>query len=106
LFAKGHPQVEGIVFWASYPADDSLKNSDLKMLSIYGTNDMAGMAKFDETKSLLTADAKYVVMDGGNHAQFGDYGPQPGDNAATISRADQQAQVVSSVVSFLASFVK
>ena len=106
LFAKGHPQVEGIVFWASYPADDSLKNSDLKMLSIYGTNDMAGMAKFDETKSLLTADAKYVVMDGGNHAQFGDYGPQPGDNAATISRADQQAQVVSAVVSFLASFVK
>jgi pimeloyl-ACP methyl ester carboxylesterase len=106
LFAKDHPQVEGIIFWASYPADDSLKNSDLKMLSIYGTNDMAGMAKFDETKSLLTADAKYVVMDGGNHAQFGDYGPQPGDNAATISRADQQAQIVSSVVSFLASFVK
>lgn len=101
MFVKDHPQLEGIVFWASYPADDSLSNSDLKMLSIYGTNDMAGMAKFDETKSLLVADARYVVIQGGNHAQFGDYGPQPGDNEATISRADQQAQVVQATTDFL-----
>ena len=101
LFAKDHPQVEGIVFWASYPADDSLKNSSLKMISIYGTEDMAGMGKFDETKPLLTADAQYVVIDGGNHAQFGDYGPQPGDNAALISRSDQQAQVTQATSDFL-----
>ena len=101
LFAKDHPQVEGLVFWASYPADDSLKNSSLKMISIYGTEDMAGMGKFDETKSFLTADAQYVVIDGGNHAQFGDYGPQPGDNAALISRADQQAQVTQATSDFL-----
>jgi hypothetical protein len=101
LFAKDHPEIEGLIFWASYPADDSLKNSDLKMLSIYGTNDMAGMAKFDETKPLLTADARYVVIQGGNHAQFGDYGPQPGDHEATITRSEQQAQVVSATVEFL-----
>ena len=101
LFAKDHPQVEGLVFWASYPADDSLKNSSLKMISIYGTEDMAGMGKFDETKLFLTADAQYVVIDVGNHAQFGDYGPQPGDNAALISRADQQAQVTQATSDFL-----
>ena len=101
LFAKDHPEIAGLIFWASYPADDSLRNSGLKMLSIYGTNDMAGMAKFDETKTLLTADAKYIVIDGGNHAQFGDYGPQPGDNAATISRDEQQSQVVNAAVEFL-----
>lgn len=101
LFTKDHPEIEGLIFWASYPADDSLANSDLKMLSIYGTNDMAGMAKFDETKTLLTADAKFVVIDGGNHAQFADYGAQPGDNAATITRADQQAQTVQATVEFL-----
>ena len=101
LFAKEQPQIEGIIFWASYPADDSLKNSDLKMLSIYGTNDMAGMGKFDETRPLLVPDTQYVIIDGGNHAQFGDYGPQPGDKTATISRADQQSQVVSAVVKFL-----
>jgi hypothetical protein len=102
LFAKDHlGEIEGLIFWASYPADNSLNNSNLKMLSIYGTNDMAGMAKFDETKPLLTADAHYVVMDGGNHGQFGDYGPQPGDHAATISRADQQKQIVEATVNFL-----
>jgi len=104
LFAKDHPQVEGIIFWASYPADDSLSTSDLKMLSIYGTNDMAGMAKFDETRPLLVADTTYVVIDGGNHAQFGNYGLQPGDNVATISSEDQQAQVVEASVNFLQQF--
>ena len=102
LFAKDHlSQLDGIIFWASYPADDSIKNSDLKMLSIYGTNDMAGMGKFEETRPLLVPDAQYVIIDGGNHAQFGDYGPQPGDKKATISRAEQQSQVVSAVVKFL-----
>lgn len=102
LFAKQHEsQLEGIVFWASYPADDSLKNSNLKMLSIYGTKDMAGMGKFDETKPLLVADAKYIIIDGGNHGQFGDYGSQPGDNAAEISRTEQQTQIVKATVDFL-----
>lgn len=102
LFAKDHlDTVDGIVFWASYPADDSLKNSSLKMLSIYGTNDMAGMEQFSETSVLLPASTEYVVIEGGNHAQFGDYGPQPGDKQATISRTEQQTQVVNAVVKFL-----
>lgn len=102
LFAKDHLDVvDGIIFWASYPADDSLKNSSLKMLSIYGTNDMAGMEQFSKTSALLPASTEYVVIDGGNHAQFGDYGPQPGDKQATISRTEQQTQVVNAVVKFL-----
>ena len=102
LFAKNHlDEIEGLVFWASYPADESLNNSDLKMLSIYGTNDMAGMEIFDEKKPLLTADAEYVVIDGGNHAQFGNYGPQPGDNAATINSGEQQGQNVKATSEFL-----
>lgn len=102
LFAKDHLDVvDGIVFWASYPADDSLKNSSLKVLSIYGTNDMAGMEQFSKTSALLPASTEYVVIDGGNHAQFGDYGAQPGDKQATISRTEQQTQVVNAVVKFL-----
>lgn len=101
LFAKDHPEIEGLIFWASYPADDLLKNSAIKVLSIYGTNDMAGMEKFDETKNLMPQDTQFVVMDGGNHAQFGDYGFQPGDKTATISRAEQQKQIVEASVNFL-----
>jgi pimeloyl-ACP methyl ester carboxylesterase len=106
LFAKDRADISGIIFWASYPADEGIKNSDLRVLTIYGTNDMAGVAKFEEMKSLNPPSAQYVVIDGGNHSQFGDYGFQPGDNEATISRADQQLQIVDAVVQFLASFVK
>jgi len=101
LFAKEHPEIAGLIFWASYPADDSFTNSDIKALSIYGTNDMAGMGKFDETKKLMPPDTKFVVIDGGNHAQFGDYGLQPGDKTATISRTEQQKQIVEASVNFL-----
>jgi dienelactone hydrolase len=102
LFAKNEPKIKGLVFWASYPADDSLKNSDLRVLSIYGTMDMAGADTFVEKDALMPANVQYVIISGGNHAQFGDYGPQPGDNPATISRADQQAQTVEAVLHFLA----
>ncbi len=103
LFAKEHSQIEGLVFWASYPADDSLAASNIRVLSIYGTKDMAGMEIFSEKDALMPANVEYVVIEGGNHAQFGDYGFQPGDNEADISRADQQAQTVEAVVEFLRS---
>lgn len=100
-YANKHPDLDGVVFWASYPANDSLKNTEIKVLSIYGTLDMGGMDSFEASRSNLPADAKFVVIDGGNHAQFGDYGFQPGDNQAAISRADQQKQVVDATLKFL-----
>jgi len=106
LFAEKHPQVSGLSFWASYPADDSLKSSSLRVLSIYGTNDMAGMEKFNRSRADLPESTRFVVIEGGNHSQFGDYGIQPGDRVATISRRDQQSQIVGATVAFLASFVK
>ena len=30
LFAANHPEIRGVVFWASYPADDKLKNTGIK----------------------------------------------------------------------------
>ena len=102
VYAKDHLQeLDGVVFFASYPADESLKNSDIKILSIYGTLDMAGMGKFDETKALLPSQTEYVVIDGGNHAQFGSYGFQAGDNTATISPEDQWTQISTATVEFL-----
>ncbi len=102
VYAKDHlDELDGLVFFASYPADDSLKNTDLNVFSIYGTRDMAGMEKFDETKSLLPTQTHYVVIDGGNHAQFGSYGFQPGDNEATISPEEQWTQISTATVEFL-----
>jgi len=105
-FAHNHPEVRGIVFWASYPADDRLKNTDIRVLSIYGTED-GGLdhgAKIEEYKAFEPADTEFIVIQGGNHAQFGDYGPQPGDNPATISPESQWQQTTEATVQFLASF--
>ncbi|MCA1900484.1 MAG: alpha/beta hydrolase [Chloroflexi bacterium] len=102
VFAKNHPnQLEAVIFFASYPADDSLKKTNLKTLSIYGSNDMAGMETFEEKKLLLPADTRYVVIEGGNHAQFGSYGPQEGDKPAAISPEEQWAQAAAATVEFL-----
>ena len=98
-----HPGATGgLILWASYPAESNdLSASGLQVLSIYGTLDMAGMDAFDASRALLPPDTTWVVIEGGNHAQFGDYGFQPGDNVATISATDQQAQIVDATVAFL-----
>ncbi len=106
LYAGRKDNLDGIIFWASYPADDTLKNSKMKVLSIYGTLDMGGLNAFDASRANLPADTRFVIIDGGNHGQFGDYGFQPGDNTATITRADQQSQVVAATVRFLESLNK
>jgi pimeloyl-ACP methyl ester carboxylesterase len=104
IFAANHPEIRGIVYWASYPADDTLKNSDLKTLSIYGTLDgLATSETVEKNKGLMPVDAIFVPIEGGNHAQFADYGFQPGDNPATISPEAQWQQAARAVSDFLQS---
>ena len=94
-YAKSHSDnVQGVAFWASYPAtSDDLSITDLKGLSTYGSNDQVlDRDTFNATVSLLPHGTIMQVIQGGNHAQFGNYGPQQGDGMATISAADQQAQ--------------
>lgn len=102
MYAHSQPdRVDGLVLWAAYPTSgDSLAGSTLPVISIYGTEDM-GRAQIEASKPLLPHATQWVVIQGGNHGQFGDYGPQPGDNSATISRADQQAQAVQATAEFI-----
>ena len=94
-YAKTHSdEVKGLVLWASYPSEsDDLSTTDLKGLSTYGSNDMVlNMDSLNSTRVLLPPGTIRQVIGGGNHAQFGNYGAQPGDGIATISAKDQQAQ--------------
>ena len=106
LYAAKHEDLDGVVYWASYPADDKLKTSDKAFSSIYGTLDMGGMEGFQSSASLLPADTEFVVIEGGNHSQFGNYGLQPGDNPATITWQEQQAQAVAATARLLDSLGK
>lgn len=95
--------VDGIVFVASYPVGDALVDSGLTVASIYGTNDgLATAENIDESRQNLPADTIFVEIDGGNHAQFGYYGEQGGDNPATIGHEEQIRQTVNAILDVLA----
>jgi len=97
--------VDGLVLWAAYPASsDDLSQSGVRVVSISASFDgLATPEKIDASRPLLPADTVWVTIQGGNHAQFGWYGPQPGDDPAAISRETQQAQIIEATVEFLES---
>lgn len=100
---SGSTAIEGLALWAAYPAEgDSLVDNPVTVTSISGTLDgLSDPAKIEASRSLLPTETLFVPIEGGNHAQFGYYGPQGGDNPATISREQQQAQVVAATLALL-----
>ncbi len=103
-YAAGHPNIAGVVFWASYPAGDALRDQDIAVLSISASRDgLATPPKVEASRADLPDDTRFVEIDGGNHAQFGSYGPQPGDNEATIAPEAQWSQVSEATADFLES---
>lgn len=88
LYAQSNPIVtRGLVLYASYPAGGAdFSRSDLAAASITGTLDgVVNKQSLADSYPMLPADADLTPILGGNHAQFGSYGPQPGDNPATIT---------------------
>ena len=92
---------DGLVLFGSYCAND-LSDSDLPALSISGSEDgLSTPEKIDSAAHLLPADTIFVEIDGGNHAGFGAYGPQPGDGEATTPDDDIRAQITDALGPFL-----
>jgi Alpha/beta hydrolase family len=106
-YLASHPgSVHGLVLWASYSA--ATLNGDaepsFRSLLVYGSLD-AGAASYTSTEHLsnLGAPPEIVVIEGGNHEQMGWYTGQPNDPTATISRDEQQRQLIGATATFLAS---
>ncbi len=102
-YVAAHPEVfDGLVLLASYPADSTdLSRADVQTLLIYGSEDAVSGDVFEDAAARLPADTVLVEISGGNHAQFGDYGPQKGDGTPSISREKQQRQTAESILSLL-----
>lgn len=95
----GSGKVKGIVFLASYPAKSTdLSKLPLNALAIAGTRDGVMFSEFESSMKRLPPDARLIRIEGGNHAQFGNYGPQKGDGQAEIDRKSQQEIVVQEIV--------
>lgn len=105
-YLASHPgSVEGLVLWASYSAT-ALGGAEpaLRSLLVYGSLDTgAGSYTSPEHLANLGAPPEIVVIQGGNHEQMGWYTGQPNDPAASISREEQQRQLIVATATFLDS---
>ncbi len=100
-FAHENPfEVKGLVLWAAYPASGTdLSEDNLLVTTIHGSNDgLVSGSQIEDSLNLLPDSALRIEIAGGNHAQFGWYGDQGGDNVATITREQQQSQIFDSTL--------
>lgn len=94
-------ELAGVILLASYSTAD-LTQLGIPVLSIYGSEDhVLNMEKLAEYRPMLPEDHLEVIIEGGNHAQFGNYGEQAGDGTGTISSADQQKMTVEEIKQFI-----
>lgn len=99
--ADNNGKLEGLIFLAAYSVDD-LSDSDLKILSIYGSEDnVVNMEKIEQGRELMPNDYEEFRIEGGNHAGFGDYGEQSGDGTAAISGDEQRSLTVTKIIKMI-----
>lgn len=98
---KNSDRLTGLIFLAAYSAND-LSETDLKVLSVYGSNDgVLNMEKVIKGRTLMPPSYEEICIEGGNHAQFGSYGEQAGDNAADITADEQINKTVEYILEFI-----
>lgn len=80
-----------VLLGTTHPKEDDLSGLKLPVTKVVASNDgVAPQKKVDANRHLLPVTTKWVVIEGGNHSQFGNYGHQLMDGKATISREEQQ----------------
>lgn len=100
--ARHQDEFEGVVLLAAYPAID-LSGTSEHVLQVVGSNDgVLDRDRYEEARELLPEDSEELVIEGGNHAQFGDYGPQDGDGEAAVTAREQQ-EVTAEAIAGLAA---
>lgn len=98
-FASGNDNIDGMIFLASY---STVKLDNMKVLSLYGSNDgVLNKKEYESNKKNLPSNYNEVIIPGGNHTQFGNYNLQDGDNVATISYDYQQEEVVKNIKEYM-----
>ncbi|WP_201308232.1 alpha/beta hydrolase [Companilactobacillus farciminis] len=103
-YAKNNPNnLKGLFFLASYPENkNDLHEINVPVLSLTATKDgVLNHTNYQKTKKLLPNNTIYEQIKGGNHAGFGSYGKQSGDNTASISNAKQQNIISTLLINWL-----
>lgn len=91
-YAQGNPAaISGLILLGAYRYGTYPSTSTL---TIYGSLN-------DEVEAKLNYTENIVKIEGGNHAQFGNYGQQKGDDQALITTDEQQKQTIEAIVDFI-----
>lgn len=101
-FAGGRADVyEGLILLAAYSTED-LRESGLKVCSLYGDRDgVLNLEKYEQYRSNLPEDTQEQVLEGGNHAGFGSYGPQEGDGESSLEPGAQLQWAADTILEFI-----
>lgn len=99
--AKHAEEYDVLVLLAAYSKAELPES--LSVVSIYGDQDQVmNREKYAEYRGNLPESAVEVIVAGGNHAQFGDYGHQKGDGVASVIAQEQLDTTVQAILSVLA----
>ena len=89
--SNNQDKVKGLILLGAYIYGDFPED---KALTIYGSFNTSVAEKINYTENI-------IVIEGGNHAQFGNYGKQKGDVDATISSEEQQSIAAEAIKNFI-----
>ncbi|WP_168169766.1 alpha/beta hydrolase [Candidatus Izimaplasma bacterium ZiA1] len=99
MVASKESSISELVLLGSYPIKE-INYQDV--LIITAENDLlTDNEKINESLYLIKTSYQIENIVGGNHAQFGWYGPQKKDGVASISTINQQDQVVTLILEFI-----
>jgi hypothetical protein len=104
IFAENNPEkIDAIALWDSFPPDSSdLSDNSISAISIFGTtNGIPNTENFNSKKHLMPENTSFIGIEGANHAQFGDYGPQKGDVVPKMSLSEQHNRVSEIMLDFI-----
>jgi len=93
----------GLLLLGAYPATGTdLSGLPIAVATLLGSEDgVTAGATFAESLQRLPSSSLVRIIAGGNHAQFGVYGPQQGDGVARIDGTEQQRQATEALLTLL-----
>lgn len=96
--AKHESEFAGLILLAAYPTDTL---EELPVLSIYGNKDtVLNHEKYADSIPLAEHLTEQII-EGGNHAGFGNYGAQKGDGKAEIADEEQWQETVDYILNYM-----
>ena len=97
--AEHADRLRGLILLAAYPT--KAMDASLQVISLCGSEDkVLNRERLAAGEQYFPEDVQICVIPGGNHAQFGSYGPQKGDGEALITPEEQWTETAALIREF------